>query len=710
MRSKSGFGGRRKPRILSLVLSALIFVPNNPFVASAAAQVFDAAVGAARGGAATAVGVSAAPGNIRLIAPLSLDAAPTALSAPLSAAAEGAAPSLHPSPWNPARPTALSAAVPAGIPAAAAPASGLQNSSGLSDPPGLSAAAPTRGPTESSPHSPAAAEPASKDGKLDAMFDGVKDELGWNDLLPVPAEAPNSLAEISLEPAPNAAYTASPKDWRREIVTSVLFDRYGRAEPHKSWGDPADATTRHGGNIRGLIERLPYLKTDGYTTLIINPVYFTLPAAYHGYWPLHFMAVDPHLGTMADFKELVAEAHKLGMRIVLDMVFNHSGPVITYNEGYEFGHEPKTVKEWKFPLKPVELASAENFHRRGSINDFDDPEQTKYGDFPGGLNQLATERPETQDHLLKIAKWWLKETDVDGFRLDTYMHVADSFWDRFHAEIPAYAKTLGKENFLTIGEIYHGDARVLKPEIAAGRLGAAYNYPSYFGDLEALHARAPTRKLEERFSEVAGALGPLVHKLLNFVDLQDKPRFLEDTTPVGLLRVAMAYVMFSVGIPFVYYGTEQAFRRAATNNDVGLDAYREDMFPGGRFRSMGSSGDDFNPESEMYRFMQQLATTRKAHEALMVGEQYVRWSDPSGPGIYAISRIHDGEEVVVVLNTSGEERGAEMPVDTEFTRGGTVLEDALDHGYRVTARQADVGGSKISVVIPAHGVRVLVRK
>jgi len=738
-------GTARGARLLSVVLSALILLPSDLLVAQAAAQVLGAAESAA--GAVRVPLVPAAAGVSAPAMPAALPVLASSLSGPAAALSAAPAPgarlapaaaAANASPWNPSAPTVLltpsARAAEAALAAEAAPGgSGVAGGSGVS---GLSGVKPSgladargSGVAADAPSAaahgaahvgakPAAADAAAqladaKDG-ASAAFDGTaksdEPDLGWDQLPAVPAEAPNSLAEISLDVPPGAHYTPSPKDWRREIVESVIFDRYGRAEPHSSWGDPAAATTRHGGNIRGLIERLDYLKGQGATALIVNPVYFTLPAAYHNYWPLHFMAVDPHLGTMQDFKDLVAEAHKRGMRIVLDVVFNHSGPIIEYNEGYRFGDKPKTIKEWKFPLKPVELAQADNFHRRGSISDWNDPEQIKYGDFPGGLNHLATDRPATQDILLKIAKWWMKETDVDGFRLDTYMHVAESFWDRFHSELPAYARTLGKDNFLTIGEIYHGDARVLKPELAPGRLGAAFNYPSYFGDLDALHARAPTRKLEDRFKEVADVLGPLVHKLLNFVDLQDKPRFLEDATPVGLLRVAMAYVMFSVGIPFVYYGSEQAFRRAATNVDVGLDAYREDMFPGGEFRSMGSTGDDFKPDSEMYRYMQRITTSRKAHEALMVGEQYVRWSDPSGSGVYAFSRIHDGEEVVVVMNTAAEERSADMYVDASASPAGTHFADDLDKSYKTIASAPSEGGSKLFVRVPAHGVRVLVRQ
>jgi glycosidase len=735
-RKDGGKGTTLAKRLGLALLSALFVLPSDPFAVSAAAQVLGAAEGAANAAihapiapAAPALAGSAAPFSLpaTLAAPLSagaLSAGPVALSAPAADAAR--------SPWNPAAPTVLRAADSAALIPSAAPQSPVAGGSGLSgvQASGLPGAAAVGGSGTEAAAAPkaatqgrhagaagAAVDAAQAGADLDRVFDGseqtaaaapVEPDLGWAQLPAVPAEAPSSLAEVSLDVPAGAKYTPSPKDWRREIIYSVMLDRFGRAEPHQGWGDPAAANTRHGGNIRGAIERLDYLQRMGVTALLVNPLYFTLPAAYHNYWPLHFMAVDPHIGTMADFKELVAEAHKRGMRVVLDMVFNHTGPVLDYDEGFQFGSETKHVKDVKYAIKPVELADASNFHRRGSIENWDDPEQVKYGDFPGGLNHLATDRPQTQDILLKISKWWMKETDVDGFRLDTYMHVAPTFWTRFFQETREYAKKLGKDDFLVLGEIYHGDANVLKPELVDSRLGAAFNYPSYFGDIDAIHGRAPTGALQRRFEEVSGILGSAVHKLVNFVDNQDKPRFLDDSTPAEALRVALAFVLFSVGIPFVYYGSEQAFRRGQSNVDAGLDAYREDMFPGGQFRSLNSTGDDFDPSSPMYKYMAALADVRKRHPALSEGEQYVRWSDAHGPGLYAFSRIHDGEEVVVVLNTAAEQRSADMWIDAGLSAPGTRFVDELDGAFEASAYAPAEGGAKLSVRVPAHGVRVLV--
>ena len=121
-----------------------------------------------------------------------------------------------------------------------------------------------------------------------------------------------------------------------------------------------------------------------------------------------------------------------------------------------------------------------------------------------------------------------------------------------------------------------------------------------------------------------------------------------------------------------------------------MDAYREDMFPGGKFKNPASQGDDFNADNPMYKHLAALAEVRKAYPALSLGEEYVRWSDPNGPGIFAFSRVYEGQEVLVVMNTAGEARSAQMWVDGALTPGGTVLSDAMGSGYATKSFTAGV--------------------
>lgn len=536
------------------------------------------------------------------------------------------------------------------------------------------------------------------------------------------ADAPDSLDAVTVEPESGRAYHPSPEDWRDEILYSILLDRFARGPNAKPEGDPKNGVTRHGGDLRGVTSKLDYIKESGVTTLLISPVTETVPEAYHGYAPIHFMKVDPHLGTLADMRALVAEAHKRGLRVVLDLVINHTGPVFEYKggpkaSGWEGMDQPaKEIGEWTNNIKPTEFTNPQRFTRHGVIDNWDDHDQASHGDFPPNYRHLATDDRETQDDLIKIASWWIKETDIDGFRLDAIRHVDQDFLKRFNNKVKAYAARLGKKDFLMLGENSTGIDADLKDNLAKG-LDTVYNYPEFRRILHALHGQAATRALEGSLNQAVHKLGELVVSfLVRFIDNHDSYRFLRDGEHPDILKPAFAFLLFSLGIPLVYYGTEQAFRQATGRLDPenkGAPAdpeNRQDMFGEGQFKSPSSAGDKFDQSAPSYRFLRTLAAIRKAYPALRRGDQYVRWSDPYGPGIYAFSRLYRDQEILVATNTAEQNRQATMYVDAGLSPAGSVFVDELDPSYQVTTFEPRGGGSQIAVDVPARGVRVLVRR
>ncbi|MDE2143588.1 MAG: hypothetical protein KGJ84_14365, partial [Elusimicrobia bacterium] len=682
-------------RLMSLLLTALLLVPNGAF-----AQVFTAGAAAESAPGATA-GISASVRPLST-APLALN--PSAVSAPALGAAPTTAASVPAT-----EPSALAAA-----PAALAPA-----------PAAVSAAAPALPAlprAASSGPAPARSEASAAPAGTESLAPREASVLrgAWRTVKalvePVP-DAPDSIADAPLTPEAGKVYHASPADWRDESFYFALLDRFARSGPGRPVGEPKDGSSRHGGNLRGVIEQLDYLKGAGVTTLMISPVTQTLPEAYHGYAPVHMLAVDPHLGTMADMKELVAEAHKRGIRVVLDWVLNHAGPVFEYKDGSKWTNmegPAKEIGEWTQALKPVELARSENFTRHGVIDNWDDPEQAVNGDFPPNYRHYDSLRPETADLMVHIANWWIKETDIDGFRLDAVRHVPKAFLPVFQKRVRDYAAGLGKKNFLFVGENSTGHDADLMPFLDGG-MNSLFNYPALRRDNKALHAAEPTSVLEQSFKAGREALGSAVGRLLRFLDNHDTYRFLRVGEPLEILHNALAYVMLSVGIPIIYAGTEQAMRQGTDRLEpegpqFPADPFnREDMFADGKFKSESSAGDKFDPTSPTYLFMARVNALRAEHPALRRGEQYPRWSDAGGAGLYAFSRIYEGQEVVVAMNFSTQVQKADMWVDHGITPAGTELVDALDGSYRVTAHKAETTGSKIDVEIPARGVRVFVR-
>jgi len=524
--------------------------------------------------------------------------------------------------------------------------------------------------------------------------------------------APETLAEAPITAEPQRAYTASPEDWRDELLHFMLLDRFARGAVARTHGDPKLGNSRHGGNLRGVIEQLDYLKNSGVTTLLLSPVNQNQADSYHGYAPVHLMAIDPHLGTMADFKELVDEAHKRGLKVVLDWVLNHSGPVFEYKEGSQWRGlegQPKEIGEWTETLKPNDLKDPKHFTRRGVIDNWSDHSQATNGDFPPNYRHYASEKKETADALIHIAKWWIQETDLDGFRVDAVRHIAPGFVPVFAKAVKEYAASIGKNNFFLVGENSTGVDADLVPHLTTDGMDSAFSYPAYRRETYALHGKAPTRALEDSIHRTNQALGPLAGKLLRFIDNHDVYRFLRLGEPEAQLRVALAYLLFSIGIPMTYYGTEQGFRQDTARLDPeGPDhpadpRNREDQFADGAFKSESSAGNKFDEGNPVYQWLAKLAGVRKEYAALRRGEQWVRWSDPSGSGLFAFSRIHDGKEVVVALNLGTNAVLETMWVDTNINPSGSVFTDALDSSYRVTS------SPQISVSVPPLSVRVLVR-
>ncbi|SNR81024.1 Glycosidase [Actinomadura mexicana] len=532
---------------------------------------------------------------------------------------------------------------------------------------------------------------------------------------PVPAPeagAPESIAATSLEKPAGRRYHPSPEDWRAEIFYSIVTDRFQATEPIAAEGDLADGTSRHGGDLRGLTSRLGYIRDLGATTVQLSPVALNGSGAYHGYAPRHFMAVDPRLGTLAELRRTVDTAHRLGLRVVLDLVLNHAGPVFDYADGsnaWKGTREAADVAANGIAILPLELASPRHFSRRGVIDDWDDTDQETQGDFPPDYRRLATENPRTRELLQYIACWWIKETDIDGVRLDAIRHMDRTFIRDLSSAVKDYARSLGKTNFAVIGEHASSDNTLIASCFESG-VSAMYNYGEYRRQNRALHGRGPARLLEHSFENAAKAFGGDHGSTVRFIDNHDVYRFLRDGEPLERLRVALAFLLFSLGIPMLYYGTERGFRQASGSldpenlADPADPGNREDMFPEGKFVSASSSGDGFDRSSPVFGWTRRLIEIRRRYAALRFGEQEVVFSDPSGPGNYAFVRRHGEGSALVVLNTADRARRLDLSAGVE---PGGPLVDVLDPS--APAQVGGPGDGPLSMTVPPFGVSVLVQ-
>jgi len=544
---------------------------------------------------------------------------------------------------------------------------------------------------------------------------------------------------------PQGPVFPSPKDWRDLFIYFLLVDRFDNIKRNPRSYDPEYAVPRtdpeqgkvfQGGNLRGIIRRLDYLQGLGVDAVWLSPVFKNRQEkadSYHGYGIQNFLEVDPRFGTKKDLQRLVREAHKRGIYVVLDIILNHTGDNWAYPGGYPYSYwkdapgpfdfgawreaDPTPGLQADDAVWPLEFQSPEAYKRRGEIRDWYDTEEAIHGDFLS-LKELEINRPEVLDALIKSYKYWIAETDIDGFRIDTVKHMESGPTAIFCNAVREFAKRIGKHNFFLFGEIVGDDptieryigrnSRIAGTDECFPSLDAALDFPLYFileevikGFLDPAHLRARY----ERFHHLYADHGEAGRYFVTFVDNHDQMsrpyrRFMHGNPYPMQTVLAIGYLLTSPGVPCIYYGTEQGFDGGG-NHDSDV---RECMF-GGQWGAFGSKGRHFfNPNHAIYQAIARIAALRKQEPALRYGRQYFR--EISGSGVdfghpldgactLAFSRILDTEEVLVAMNLDSRPRNDYVTVDARLQPAGTVMQNLLS--------------PEISVKIEALGARRAVR-
>ncbi len=554
----------------------------------------------------------------------------------------------------------------------------------------------------------------------------------------------------------------------REALTGerfyfVMTDRFANGDPSNDLGglsgdrletgfDPSDVGFFHGGDLQGIMDHLDYIEDLGTTAIWLTPSFKNKPvqgsgadasAGYHGYWVTDFTQIDPHLGTNAEMKALIDQAHGRGMKVFFDIITNHTADVITYEEGQftyisketepyrdaegnvfddaEVANSPDfpELNEDSFPYTPVfprpEAASEKtpawlndvtNYHNRGDSTF--SGESSTYGDFIG-LDDLFTENPRVEQGMEEIYKAWA-DLGIDGFRIDTVKHVNLEFWQKFSPGLLEHASSIGNDDFFMFAEVFDGNPEYLSTFTKAGKLQAALDF-GFQGRAVAVANGGPTTGLADLFAadDHYTDADSNAYQLPTFLGNHDIGRigsFAEGTTQrEKLKRDKFAHsLMYTLrGQPVVYYGDEQGF-----TGDGGDKAARQDMFASqsDQYNSdivLGGpegSRDRYNPRAPMYRHIAKLAKLRSAHPALADGTQITRYASDKA-GIFAVSRIDrdSNREYLVVANNSDEPAEASFTTSTKNGRFRPLLGEG-------TSWRADQQGG-ITVQVPPLSVHVL---
>jgi glycosidase len=620
-------------------------------------------------------------------------------------------------------------------------------------------------------------------------------------------ERPTSLRELTLPRRQD--YYPSPVDWRNEVLYFLLVDRFsdGRedaralldrtklaaARPNAPDGNAwrfdrwVESGRRRwqGGTLEGARSKLDYLKDLGVTTLWLSPVLKQRGHldTYHGYGVQDFLDVDPRFGTRADLVRLVADAHAADLRILLDIIFNHSGANWLYpggqiRLGYTPGRHP--FGTWRDPdghpasngiigpedgVWPQELQDPDTYTRAGtgslSDNAIDDPnaehKRTDFEDLRDFNLDHRRPQPPSDSVLGELAacyKYWIALTDCDGFRIDTLKHVTPEQSRAFCGTIKEFAANLGKENFFLVGEIAGGDFNADRYlDVAERNLNAALDIGEMRPTLTAiakgfLHPGDYFRGFDPA-DRGMGSHRVVGNRHVSILDDHDhvfgrKLRFSVDALPAETQVVAgVAIQLFTLGIPCLYYGTEQALSgpeasvRSFLPDWGSNDAYlREALFgpdhprlegrsslnltatdpnlPG--FGPFGTAGRHvFDPSHPAYRRIAILAEVRRNFPALRHGRQYLRpislFGGPfevrGGGELVAWSRILDDEEVVCIINVNGSAaRGADVLVDADLNGGSGATMTVIANTAVVAGTQGPIAhplGSHLPVRRSASG-------
>jgi alpha-amylase len=455
------------------------------------------------------------------------------------------------------------------------------------------------------------------------------------------------------------------------IIYQVFVDRFENGDSTNDDGNPRASFQPnapqgfHGGDLEGIRKQLPYIHGLGANAIWMTPIVENV-SDYHGYGAYNWYNVDPNFGDMEKLRELIDEAHDLGIAIFFDMVAGHCGNIIdSRSSGYP-GYLPppgEYTLRWSTNLTyPPPFDSLDYFHAHGHIGGFNAPEQ-ELGEL-SGLDDLKTETPYVREKMTDIWKYWIRESGLDGFRIDTVKHVDKGMWEYMLPRLREEAAAQGLGNLFTFGEIYGADDAYMSEYVGTldggvYKLDSALDFQFYYNS-QSVFARAdrPPSDIAGRLAYRQSVLG--AHHLMtpNFIDNHDVPRFLNvaaQNPGSGLaerhrrLEMALVFLLTSPGPPVIYYGTEQAF-------DGGNDPYnREDMFDGA-FEFGPSLGNNFDSASAFFRLIARLSDLRHQLAPLRRGDFQVHRASSDGPGPLAFSRSHNGESVVVIMNTATAER------------------------------------------------------
>lgn len=490
-----------------------------------------------------------------------------------------------------------------------------------------------------------------------------------------------------------------------DVLYLITPDRFANGDPSNDTlegarVDRSRSGGRHGGDIRGVTDHLDYISDLGVTAIWLNPVQKNSANSYHGYAISDFYAVDPRFGTMDDYVEMIDKAHEMGLKVVMDMIFNHCGSAhwwmedLPTSDWLNVNNEFVQTNHQKWTAVDPHAAPSE----RSGFTD---------GWFNRGMPDLNQRNPLLATYLIQSSIWWIEYARIDGIRQDTHPYMDLQFgadWcNAVLAEYPDF--NIVGETWYPVGSGFPAwwqRGSKLNPVDTGLKtvmdFNLAFIVPDAFNEANDPSDGASKGLFNIYVSLANDFLYEDTENILIFLDNHDLSRFArKDDVGLDKYRQGVAFILTTRGIPQIYYGTELLF--TGTKNE-GDGIIRKDM-PGGwrgDERSVFTSEGRTDMENEAWNYMSTILNWRKTSEAVKHGDliQYAPLREYGDCYVYA--RIKGDETVLVVLN------GSDKATELEMGRYSDVIRDYAA-GTDVVTGQTFSLTEKLPV--PARGAYIL---
>lgn len=429
--------------------------------------------------------------------------------------------------------------------------------------------------------------------------------------------------------------------WAKEMVMYHIFPDSFATEKHRidQKGQCIEKEGRvykssQGGTLKGILESVDYIVGLGVNCVYLNPIFAA--ESYHKYDTIDYFRIDPCFGTLEEFKELVRAFHERGIRIILDGVFNHCGAgFFAFQDVLEFG-ENSAYGDWFYKMEfPVHYGNPLNYEAFAYVKE---------------MPKLNTGNPEVIEYFKKVGTWWIKETDIDGWRLDVANEINHDFWREFRKAVRAV-----KKDALLIGEIWE-DSQVW---LLGDQFDSTMNYTfSYICKEFFAEHTISMKEFDEKINRMILRYPHGVSTVqMNFLDTHDVPRFLSYCkNGAADLKQAVFFMMMCVGVPSVFYGDEQQIEGRTEPE------YRKAM--------------PWNERNlELEAFFTKWIRIRRSLGALQEG-RYKTVMVEEEKGIYGFCRYTKGQSILILMNLSKQEQSIELPENEIVTEGGKAMKDS----------------------------------